>query len=46
MLELGATEFRDLVDAELRDPEVLVLAPPGGATGLEPLPREPDGPAA
>ena len=28
MLEPGATEFRDLADSELRDPEVLVLVPP------------------
>jgi hypothetical protein len=38
----------ELVAAELRDLEVLgltVLVPPGGAVGLEPLLREPDGPA-
>jgi hypothetical protein len=45
VLEPGATEFRDLADAELRDPEVLVSVPPGGAAEVEPLPREPDGPS-
>jgi hypothetical protein len=43
MLEPGATEFRDLADSELRDPEVLVLVPPGGVASAG---SEPDVPAA